>query len=179
MDEEDRNIIMADIEGTWYEPSSRPGRNNQERVNIYVTMILQLIFINPNISTMQILDTLSRSPRTESREQILRRFGGWPIFADTIGRMGPLRVGVINERPMGFPVTTRVPEGPGFGETLPDPDGYIAWWAPQTGGGVPPFLFRIRETEAHHLCRYPHQGVYTDTNSEEDSNETETHTEDT
>ena len=103
MDEEDRNIIMADIGGTWHDSPWRTGRNNQERVNIYVTVIIQLIFLNPNISTIQIVDNLSQSPRTGSRTQILRRFGGWRIFADTVRRMEPLRVGIINGRTMDFP----------------------------------------------------------------------------
>ena len=178
MNEEGRNIIMADIQGMWYDFTPQPRRNDQEQINIYVTSIIQFIIINPCISAVQILDNLSQIPQVGSRSQILRLFGGWRTFASTIGRMELLRTGIATGRLNNFPVTTRAPEEGEAGGALPVPDGHISWWAPQVGTNTPPFLFRMVQTEGDSLHRYPHWGTYTDDNSEENLNETDSQSED-
>ena len=173
MEEEDRNIIMADMQGWWQGTQSSMGARDQEEVNIYVTMVLQLILMDPWISTPQVLAGLVEVDWTGSEEGILRCFGGWQTFVQTIDRMETLRAGVINGGMMNLPITTAPPAEGTFGARAPEPDGFIAWWAPQREGGGPPFLFRIMRAGVGVLHRYPHQGIYTADNSEEEMTESD------
>ena len=175
MDDEDRNIIMADMEGLWLDAQSPVSTRDQETVNIYVTMALQLILMNPWISAPQILAGLVSVDWAGSETGILRYFGGWQIFAQTIDRMETLRAGVINERMMDFPITTAPLAEGAFGTRPPEPDGFITWWAPQLEGGGPPFLFRIVRAGEGVLHRYPHQGIYTVDNSDEEMTDLDTY----
>ena len=175
MNEEDRAIIMAEMGGSWQENQTTESSNNQETVNIYVTMILQLILTNPWISTPQILAQLVGLNWMGSETHILNRFGGWRTFARTIDRMETLRAGVLNERMNGFPITTAPLMDGTFGAWIPEPDGFIAWWAPQIEGGGPPFLFKIVRAGDGAIHRYPHQGTYTADNSEEEPSDVETY----
>ena len=171
---------MADIEGRWYDniPQQQPERNDQERVNIYTTLIIQLILTNPCISAVQIIDNLSHSPQMESRSQIMRLFRGWNIFVKTIKRMEPLRTAITTGGINKLPVTTRAPVEGEVGETMPEPDGFISWWAPQVDTNLPPFLFSMVQPDEDRLRRYPHQGVYTDDESEGGHDEIDTQSED-
>ena len=178
MNEEDRNIIMADIEGRWYETSPQTGRNDQESVNIYTTLIIQLIVINPYISAAQLLDNISHIPQAGPRSRILRLFGGWDVFVNTVRRMEPLRAGIATGNINNLPITTRAPEHDGMNEALPNPDGHIAWWAPQVGMNAPPFLFRMIQNDDETLRRYPHQGIYTNDHSEESLGEMDAQSDD-
>ena len=74
-----------------------------------------------------------------------------------------------------LPVTTRVPPEGQLGRQIPEPDGFIAWWAPHLEGSDPPFLFRITRAGVGELHRYPHTGVYTAENSEEEFTDSEYH----
>ena len=175
MNEEDRNIIMADMEGLWQGNQPSETTRDQEMVNIYVTMILQLILMDPWISTSQILAELAELSWTGSEARILSCLGGWRIFVQTIERMETLRTGVLNERVMNFPITTTPPVEGAFGARIPEPDGFIAWWAPQLEGEGPPFMFRIVRAEEGVINRYPHCGSYTVDYSEEDLTDIERH----
>ena len=168
MEDEDRNIIMADMEGLWLGAQPLASARDQGTVNIYVTMALQLILMNPWISTPQILAGLVEVDWAGSETGILRYFGGWRIFAQTIDRMETLRAGVINERMMDFPITTAPLAEGAFGMRPPEPDGSITWRAPQLERGGPPFLFRIVRAGEGVLHRYPHQGTYSADNSGEE-----------
>ena len=176
MDEEDRNIIKADMEGFWQGAQTSEINRDQEMVNIYVTMILQLILMNPWISTPQLLASLVSVDWTGSETDILRHFGGWQIFVQTINRMETLRAGVINERMTNFPIATAPLDEGTFGMRPPEPDGFINWWAPQLEGGGPPFLFRIVRAGVGVLHRYPHQDTYTVDNSDEEMTDLDTYT---
>ena len=175
MDEEDRNILMADTEGSWQGTQLSVETRGQEMVNIYVAMALQPILMDPWISTPQILAGLVELNWTGSEARILSCFGGWRIFVQTIDRMETLRAGVLNERVRDFPITTAPPAEAAFGVWIPEPDGFIAWWAPQLERGGPPFLFRIARAGEGMIHRYPHRGAYTVDNSEEDLTDIETH----
>ena len=155
MDEEDRRIILADMQGQWNSewPSNDVGM--QDMVHKYVTVSLQLILTNPYISAVRILSEISSLVWAGTRDQILECFGGWDIFHLTIQRMEPLRSAVVNERLTDFPVTTCPLGDGGLGDEPPETDGYIAWWAPQHGGCGRPFLFSIHQSGEGMLCRYP------------------------
>ena len=155
MEEEDRMIIMADMHGQWVEEWPPNVMSTQDWVNIYVTVTLQLIISNPYMTATHILSEISSTTWAGSTEQILGCFGGWDIFNRTIQRMEPLRAAAANERLTNFPVTTRPMGANGIGNKPPEPDGHIAWWAPQSDGRSRPFLFSIHQSGEGVLCRYP------------------------
>ena len=168
MDDEDRNIIMADMEGAYQSTQPATIPNLQQTVNMYFTLMIQIILTDPWISTPQVLNTLVEMGWTGSRHHILRCFGGWQTFSQTIARMEQIRAGAINGRMRGLPVTTSAPPEGQLGRQIPEPDGFIAWWAPQPERAGPPFLFRIAHAGMGELHRYPHSGVYATENSEDD-----------
>ena len=155
MDEEDRMIILADMQGQWTSDWPSDGMVTQNLVNTYVTMSLQLILTNPYITAKRILYEISSIKSAGPRDQILDIFGGWDVFDLTIHRMEPLRTAAVNKRLKDFPVTTSPLEENGLSEEPPETDGHIAWWAPQVGGPSQPFLFSIRQSGEGMLHRYP------------------------
>ena len=155
MEEEDRMIIMADMQGQWVDEWPPDVMSTQDWVNTYVTVTLQLILNNPYMTANHILCEISSTTWAGPSDQILECFGGWDIFNHTIQRMEPLRAAVVNERLTDFPVTTCPVGENGLGNGPPEPDGHIAWWAPQTDGQSRPFLFSIHQAGEGVLCRYP------------------------
>ena len=136
--------------------------DQQALVNTYVTMTLQLIQLDPWISVPRMMEALVAAGPLWTEGQILTVFEGWSVFRRTISRMEVVRGGTISGGLRNLPLTTRAPEGEPFGHTIPGWDGLIAWWAPQTGGSGPPFLFSIRVADREYLHRYPHLGTYTE-----------------
>ena len=136
--------------------------DQQAIVNTYVTMMLQLIQMDPWISVPRVLEALVNPGPLRTREQIVEVFGGWLVFRRTLSRMEVVRGGTANGNLRNLPLTTKVPDREPFGYTIPGWGNFIAWWAPQTGEGVPPFLFSMRMTDRAHLQRYPHTGAYTE-----------------
>ena len=167
------DIIMADLEDAWSAGPRSETSALQELVNIYVTIALQLILTDPWISAPQILFRISTLGWAGSREQILRRFGGWGVFSRTIQRMETLRAGAVNDRLMDFPIAAIPLTVSGFGDQLPDIDGYIAWWAPQMEDQDHPFTFSISRARGGVLHRYPHEN--TDTEESSDGEEYSSH----
>ena len=155
MEEKDRMIIMADMQGQWVEEWPPNVMSTQDWVNIYVTVTLQLIINNPYMTATRILCEISSTTWAGSSDQILECFGGWDIFNRTIQRMEPLRAAAANERLTNSPVTTCPMGANGIGNKPPEPDGHIAWWAPQIDGQSRPFLFSIHQSGEGMLCRYP------------------------
>ena len=72
---------------------------------------------------------------------------------------------------MDLPIATRFSTEEQFGTVIPEPDGFIAWWAPQVEEDGPPFLFSINRAEKGLLRRYPHMGIYAAENTEDEDNE--------
>ena len=157
MEDEDRWIIMADMQGEWFPEQNSEDPDPQDKVNTYVSMILQLILTNPYISISTILLELVSTDWAGSREQILECFGGWNAFCLTIERMEPLRAAAVNDRLTDFPITTHPLEEHEHLEEPPAIDGHIAWWAPQIGEHAQPFLFSIHRHGGGVLCRFPNE----------------------
>ena len=151
--------LAADAEG---EESESGISDQQGIVNMYVTMMLQFIQMDPCMAIPGILGRLTPTGPFGTRGEILEEFGGWNIFRRTLQRMEVARGRAVNGELRSLPMTTNMPEDEPFGYTTPETDGFITWWAPQTAEGAPPFLFSIRISEGERLRRYTHMGTYTD-----------------
>ena len=160
---------MEEEEGSDESVSTRTDR--QLLSNTYVTMILQLLQLDPWMGIPRILRELVNSGPLWSEAQILEEFGGWATFCRTLRRMEVVRGGVVRGEMNGLPITTRAPEGEPFGHTIPEQDGHIGWWAPRLGGPGPPFMFTITGGVGGILQRYPHSETYTEDYEEEDGTE--------
>ena len=167
---EEQTWWATEAAGEETEPSMT---DQQATVNTYVTMMLQLIQLHPRMPAPQVLEMLVNPAPLLSAEQILAAFGGWSVFCRAKSRMEELRGGTVNGELMNLPLTTQIPEGEPFGYTIPGWDGSIAWWAPQTAEGAPPFLFSIRAADRGYLQRYPHMGAYTEDYEEVDKTDSE------
>ena len=165
MEEEDRMIILADMQGQWTSEWPSDGMETQNLVNTYVTMSLQLILTNPYITAKRILYEISSITWAGPCDQILDIFGGWGVFDLTIHRMESLRTAAVNKRLKDFPVTTSPLGENGLSEEPPQTDGHIAWWAPQVGGHSQPFLFSIRQWVEGMLRRCPAEKEIEEDNS--------------
>ena len=160
--------MATDAEGVELESGAS---DQQGIVNMYVTMMLQLIQLDPCLPIPDILERLPTTGPFDTKEEILEEFGGWEIFRRTLQRMEVVRGRAMNGKLRTLPMTTNMPEDEPFGYTIPETDGFIAWWAPQMVEGASPFLFSIRPREEDGLCRYPHMGAYTDEYVSDEDNE--------
>ena len=156
---DEQTWMATDVEDVELEPDVS---DQQGIVNMYVTMMLQLIQLDPCMPVLDILSRLSTTGPFDTKEEILEEFGGWGIFRRTLQRMEVVRGRAVNGGLGTLPMTTSMLVDEPFGYTIPGTDGFIAWWAPQVEEGAPPFLFSIRMKEGEELCRYPHMGAYTD-----------------
>ena len=146
------------------EESGSQESSEQDRqclINTYVTMMLQLLQLNPWVAIPQVLEELVEVGPLWSANQILEVFGGWETFRRTLQRMEVIRGNTVRGDLRGLPITTRPPADEPFGTTIPSHDGFIAWWAPQIAGTGPPFMFTITRAGGEPLSRYPHTGSYT------------------
>ena len=168
-------------ENTWYAVDETMVQGDQESldnddqslINTYVTMMLQAVQIDPWMNIPQILKELVEVGPLWSEYQILQLFGGWEIFRRTVQRMEVIRGNTVRDDLNSLPITTRPESGEPFGHTIPEDEGFIAWWAPQVGGSGPPFMFSIRSAGGGTLQRYPHTEEYTDEYEEEEESETD------
>ena len=160
--------MAIDAEGE----ETEPGTSDQQGiVNMYATMMLQLIQLDPYMPIFSILEHLTTTGPFCTKEEILEEFGGWSIFRRTLQRMEMVRGRTVNSKLRTLPMTTGMLEDEPFGYTIPETDGYVAWWAPQMVEGAPPFMFTMRPREEDRLYRYPHMGAYTDEGASDDDNE--------
>ena len=151
---------------------SEEGMSDQQGiVNMYVTMMLQLIQMDPCMAIPCILEHLATTGPFGTRAEVLEMFGGWKVFCRTAQRMEVVRGKAVSRELRSLPMTTQALEDEQFGYTIPETDGFIAWWAPQIGEGAPPFMFSIRVKEGEGLHRYPHMGAYTDEHATDDEEE--------
>ena len=151
---------------------SESGTNDQQGIiNMYVTMMLQLLQLDPYMAIRYILEQLATTGPFFTQTEILEEFGGWTVFRRTLQRMEVVRARVVNDNLTSLPMTTDAPADEPFGLTIPETDGFIAWWAPQVEDGAPPFLFSVRIPEGEELRRYPHMGAYTDEHASDGEDE--------
>ena len=144
--------------------------DQQDIIEHYATLMLQILIESPYASVRAIMDRLRRVGPFEGKQTILRVFGGREAFKKTLQRMSIVRRAVLEGTLGDLPIETRVPPGEEAGSTLPGGDRFIENWAPwRTGGerhhelGIPEeydYFFKeetVFDDGAPDIDRYPHQ----------------------
>ena len=159
---------MASTVGSTAE--STTDRVNQEGVNLCVTVMMQLIIRDPYVSVDEMMNYLLWIGPHGRVSRLMHMFGGRGLFLRTLNRMEIIRQATIQRRLHELPIDVERFDG-----TIPEQAGSIQLWAPQVGGGDPPFAHPPPggAMQWEPLNRYPHEGLHSDDFWEEQDQEEE------